>query len=166
MRIDRARVTSSIPRLSDEPVAEVHRSGPISDAAFPRFMAEAPMALTAKAKLTVLGRATGSPLSLAAADEPVERRRRPTGEQQVGPFRDQRSGCVTLPTTMTHDQAQSGFRLLPPGIEADHFKAVPGGWLVAVEAAVGSDWNHPRATRKRRRSPGASALPPGSGSPC
>lgn len=50
--------------------------------------------------------------------------------------------CVTLPTTMTHDQAQSGFRLLPPGIEADHFKAVPGGWLVAVKRPFGSDWNH------------------------
>ena len=90
-------------------------------------MAEAPMALTAKAKLTVLGRATGSPLSLAAADEPVERRRRPTGST-VGPFRSETVRDAS--TTMTHDQAQSGFRLLPPGIEADHFKAVPeGGWL-------------------------------------
>src|SRR4029077_16985264 len=48
----------------------------------------------------------------------------------------------TLLTTMTDDQTRSGFRLLPRGIEENHFKAVPGGWLVAVKRPFGSDWNH------------------------
>jgi hypothetical protein len=43
---------------------------------------------------------------------------------------------------MTDDQTRSGFRLLPRGIEENYFKAVPGGWLVAVKRPHGSDWNH------------------------
>jgi hypothetical protein len=43
---------------------------------------------------------------------------------------------------MTNDQTRSGFRLLPGGIEENHFKAVPGGWLVTVKRPLGSDWNH------------------------
>jgi hypothetical protein len=49
---------------------------------------------------------------------------------------------VTLLTTMTNDQTRSGFRLLPRGTEENYFKAVPGGWLVAVKRPLGSDWNH------------------------
>jgi hypothetical protein len=49
---------------------------------------------------------------------------------------------VTPLTTMTDDQTRSGFRLLPRGIEENYFKAVPGGWLVAVKRPFGSDWNH------------------------
>jgi hypothetical protein len=49
---------------------------------------------------------------------------------------------VTLLTTMTDDQTRNGFRLLPRGIEENYFKAVPGGWLVAVKRPLGSDWNH------------------------
>jgi sterol desaturase/sphingolipid hydroxylase (fatty acid hydroxylase superfamily) len=43
---------------------------------------------------------------------------------------------------MTHDQTQSRLRLLPRGIEENHFKAVPEGWLVTVKRPFGSDWNH------------------------
>jgi hypothetical protein len=49
---------------------------------------------------------------------------------------------VTLLTTMTDDQTRSGFRLLPRGIEENHFKAAPEGWLVAVRRPFGSHWNH------------------------
>ena len=49
---------------------------------------------------------------------------------------------MTLLTAMTYDQTRSAFRLLPRGIEENHFKAAPNGWLVAMKRPFGSDWNH------------------------
>lgn len=110
-------------------------------AAGPRLMVET---------LTAIARGGEVDRSPAArpfeANEPIGRRRRPTGARwdfafrRTGPFRSRRR--VTLPTTMAHDRTQLGIRLLPLGIEADHFKAVPGGWLVTVKRPFGSDWNH------------------------